>query len=161
MVKTIRINKDQSIELNSSMGWLYSYREQFGHDILPDLMPMIESLLGLSVKVMQKTDGAKGVIDAIDDEVLTDFVISISGAETLTLLSIIWAMAKNANPAIAAPEEYFDQFETFPLDKVVPAAARMILDSSVSSKNAKRLLTILKGIQSRSTRSPSQESIEG
>lgn len=36
------------VELNSSMGWFLIYREQFGHDILPDLMPAIDAVFGLA-----------------------------------------------------------------------------------------------------------------
>ena len=162
MIKKININKGQSIELSSSLGWLIIYREQFGHDILPDLMPLIESGLTTAVKVMQNSKGNKevkevDVLENIDDEILTDVFISLSGMEFTTVLNIIWAMAKKADDSIERPEDFYDRFETLPLDTIMPVVVKMIVNSMVSSKNAKRLLMMLKDLkQSTSMKSSSQ-----
>ncbi len=160
MIKKVTIAKGQSIELSSSLGWLIIYREQFGHDILPDLMPLIESGLTASIKLLQGGD-AGNLLENIDDEILTDAFINLSGLEFTTIIQVIWAMAKKADPGIEGPEDYFDQFERFPLDLVIPAAVKMIVDSMVSSKNAKRLWMILENQrQSLSMNSSSQASTE-
>lgn len=168
MIKSIRINKDQSVELNGSAGWFLLYREYFGHDILPDIMPIIESGLTMAVNLLQgvgiKNDGTveastKKIVESIDDSVMTDLFINLSGLEASTILQIIWAMAKNANDNIPALREWINQFDVFPLDQIVPKAVRLVLDSTVSAKNAKRLLT-LKNLTAglRSTKFSSQES---
>lgn len=158
MKKRIKINKSQSIELNSSLGWLYRYREQFGHDILPDLMPALESMLGLAAKAFTGGDYR----NILDDDNLAEFMITVSGMETTTLLGVVWALAKNADDDLDDPETFFNSFDAFPIDTVIPEAFRMIANSSISSKNVKRLLTrIAQAKASLSTGSPSQESTEG
>lgn len=162
MIKTIKINKDQSIELNSSMGWLLVYRENFGHDILPDVMPIIESGLSMAIELLQGStvninkDGAEidanEIINNIDSGILSSFFINLSGLETTSIMQIVWAMAKNANDDIPNMIEYYNGFDNFPLDVIMPKVVRAIIDSTVSSKNAKRLLTILK--LKAATRSP-------
>ena len=160
MIKKVNISKGQSIELSSSLGWLLIYREQFGRDILPDIMPLIESGLTAAIKVLQNGK-TENLIDNFDDDILTDIFINLSGIEFTTVLNIIWAMAKKANHDIDAPEDYFDQFETIPLDVIIPVVVKMIINSMVSSKNAKRLLMMVKSqSQSISMKSSSQASTE-
>lgn len=144
MIKAIKINKEQSVTLNGAAGWFLIYREQFGHDILPDLMPMLEGVITAGISLLNNADGGKITVESFDNDVLMDFFMNISGLEATTILQIIWAMAKKADDDIAPPEIWFDQFETFPLDVVAPKVFRLILDSSVSSKNVKRLMNVLK-----------------
>lgn len=146
MIKQIKIDKDHSVTLNSAAGWFFVYREQFSHDILPDILPAIEGVLSASIKVIQNMDGVnvKDIAGAIDDSILTDFFINLSGFEFTTVLQIFWAMAKTADDDIAPPEIYFSQFDTFPLDTILPKVFKMVLESSVSTKNAKRLSASLK-----------------
>ena len=54
--------------------------------------------------------------------------------------NIFWSMAYNKDNSIPAPEEYINSFEKFPVDEVVPELLKAIIESSVSSKNAQRLL---------------------
>lgn len=147
MIKRIEF-EDHSIELNSSVGWLFVYRTQFGHDILPDIMPVIESLLGIAAEVLGKTRkkevDLRDVLKAFDSNMLSEIFVTMAGMEVLTILNIVWAMAKKANPKIDGPEKFFDQFEIFPLDVIIPEVLRMVIESSVSSKNAQSLLTTLK-----------------
>lgn len=162
MIKTIKISKEQSVTLNSAAGWFFAYREQFGHDILPDLMPMIEGVLNVAVNVLQNAEDKSNIVDAIDDGVLTDFFYSVSSLEYVTVMQIVWAMAKNADDDIEPPEVWFNQFDVFPFDAVLPKAFKMIIDASVSSKNARRLLNLLKTkAGSISNSSSSQASREG
>lgn len=170
MIKTIRINKEQSVELNGSAGWFLIYREYFGHDILPDIMPILESGLTMAVNLLQgvgiKNDGTveastRQIVESIDDSVLTDLFINLSGLETVTVMQIVWAMAKNADEDIPNLKAWLNQFDCFPLDEILPKTVRLIIDSTVSAKNAKRLLKVKKltaGL--RLSVSSSQESTE-
>lgn len=165
MIKTITIG-DQSVELNSSAGWLYVYKERFGHDILPDLMPVIESVLEMSVRILGNIEGDEidiaNVIGSLDSDILSDIIINLAGAEVTTLLNIFWALAKKADKTIEGPEDFFDRFEVFPFDEIVPDVFRMIVESSISSKNAKSLLGSLEALKlSRSTNLQSQAPTEG
>ena len=136
------------VELNSSAGWLYVYRNQFGRDILPDIMPMIESLLTLAIDFMKHSEDGEitfeKLIEFADDDKLDDIYARLSGMETVTLLGIFWVLAKNADRSIGQPEEYFNEFEILPLDEIIPAVFRLIIESSISSKNSQSLLNSLK-----------------
>lgn len=164
MIREIRI-EDRTVEINSSAGWLYEYRNRFGHDILPDIMPIIESVLAAGVSLLQESGGEvneKTIMDAMNNDALVDAFIKVSGMETLTIFNIFWAMAANADDKIPGPKEFFNQFERFPLDVAVPALFYTIIDSSISSKNVERLLKKLKELSpSDWTQSRSQESKEG
>ena len=153
------------MEINSSVGWLYAYRNRFGHDILPDLMPLVESILAAMASILEESKGninADTIRDAFNNDALIDAFIKIAGMELLTVYNILWAMAYNADRSIPAPDEYFNRFEKLPIDIIVPELLYAVVDSSVSSKNAERLLGRLKkAIPSDSTLSPSQESTEG
>ena len=154
MIKRVELDGGHSIELSGSVGWLIVYRSNFGRDILPDIMPLLESFLSMSIEVLQKSKKKKNneidvreLITALDGDMLTDIFINLSGMETITLLQIVWAMAKKANRDIPNFDDFFDEFETFPLDVVIPEAIKLIIESSVSSKNAKSLLTTLSGLK--------------
>lgn len=153
MIKSIKINANQSIELNSSMGWFLVYRETFGHDILPDIMPLLESGLTMAVNLLQgiginkdnSVDVTTGkIISTIDDNLINDLFINLSGLELTTVLQIVWAMAKNADDGLPPLREWLNQFDVFPLDVIAPKVIRLILESTASAKNAKRLLQIKK-----------------
>ena len=163
MIKTIKINKNQSVTLNSAAGWFFVYRNQFQKDILPDILPAIEAILAGSLSLLKEI-GVKDnyevndLVQGVDDSVLTDFFVNASGFEITTILQIVWAMAKCNDDSIEQPEAWFGKFETFPLDKVVPAVVKMIIESSTSAKNAKRLSNLVKvATGSLSNRSRSEE----
>lgn len=146
MIKTIML-EDHPVEVNSSMGWLFAYRNRFGHDILPDLMPIIESVLQAISSVLEESQGEmneKTIAQAMNNDALVDAFIKMAGMEIVTVFNIFWAMAYNADKKIEAPEEYFNRFDCFPVDVVVPELFTAIVESSVSSKNAERLLQSIK-----------------
>ena len=142
MKKTVQFD-GQQVEVDTSAGWFYEYLEQFGHDIMPDIMPIIESVMLAAVDVLQESGGTfteKDIMKALDSDALVDAFIKLSGMQYLTILNIFWAMAKNYNAGIPEPKKFYKQLGAFPADTMIPALLRMIIDSSVSSKNAKSLL---------------------
>ena len=160
----------RSVELNSSAGWLYIYRSNFGRDILPDIMPMLQGLLTLVIDFMKQSESGTITVDNLiefaDEETIDNLAITFSGLETVTILNIFWSMVKNADPKTPDPVEFFSDFECLALDQMLPAMFELIVQSSVSSKNSMSLLTQMNGIRSkvslsRSTDLPSQESTEG
>lgn len=149
MIRTINI-EGQKADINSSAGWLYVYRNQFGHDILPDLMPVIESVIGAIASVLEESGGVfneKTLAKAMNNDALVDAFIKMAGMQVLTIFNIFWAMAKNADGTIPGPEDYFNSFDRFPVDEIVPELFYAIVDSSVSSKNATRLLQRIKNVK--------------
>lgn len=168
MIKTITIDS-RNVEINTSAGWLYLYRNRFGHDILPDILPLIESIFAAVAAVLEDLEGeltTKAVMESISNDTMVDAFVKVSGMETITVLNVLWAMAKNADPGTPDPVSFFNTFERFPVDEVVPVLFNAIVDSSVSSKNAERLLQTIrtmreKATESTSTFSPLQGSIAG
>ena len=143
MIKEINISENQKIKLNASLGWVLRYRAQFGHDILPDLLPMLESALVLVGGAMDES-GELEWRKLLDFDTVSSAMISFAGAEFTTALNIIWAMAKNADDSIPAPFEWTNQFENFPLDKIVPEVLDAVINTVVSEKNRKRLGKLVK-----------------
>lgn len=148
MVKTIQIG-DRSVEINTSAGWFYEYRENFGHDILPDIMPILESVLNATASILNESGGKfneKEILKAMNNDYLVDAFIKMAGMEITTLYNIFWALAKNADRKIEQPKAYFNGFEVFPIDEILPVMFSAIVDSSVSSKNVKSLLEKIREI---------------
>ena len=80
MKKEIKIG-DKTVELNSSAGWFYDYQEQFGHDIMPDLMPLLEGLLGTLAELQES-----GQDIALTDEIAGKMVkVEITESKTFSL----------------------------------------------------------------------------
>ena len=69
-------------------------------------------------------------------------ITELAGLELVDLVNIIWALAKAADDTIDPPEVWVRQFDTFPLDVILPAAVGLVLDSSISTKNLKTLQDI-------------------
>lgn len=170
MIRTLVLD-NQPVELDSSMGWLYTYQRQFGHDILPDIMPLIESVvagLGDMLDAVASSDGMKDLsaeeaLGLMNSDNIVDMFIKLSGMELTTILNILWAMVKNGDPKTPDPQTFANSFDRMPLiDELAPALLYIILDSSASSKNAESLLAKLeKAMPSISTLLPSPESTEG
>lgn len=125
MIKTIKIS-NRDVSFDASLSWAFVYKNQFGADPLKVIMPALISMydgsedgkIGFNAEMLEK------VADKID---LTSF------------LQILWAMAKNADKDIPEPEEWFGQFETFPMDEVLMGVAPMLAKSCISLKNFQAL----------------------
>ena len=168
MRRTISI-ENHSIEIDTSMGWLFVYKSTFGRDVLPDLMPLVEAALaglaeifGSKVVREDHTIDPEKVMELMDADALVDMLVKMAGMELTTVLQIFWAMAKNARRDLPAAEIFYAGLERFPMDEIIPGLFYAIVDSSVSSKNASSLLAKLRErIPSLSMWSQSQESTEG
>ena len=153
----------QPVELNSSAGWLFVYREQFGHDILPDLLPLLEAALDAIINSLQGVEDTTELdtgklLQSLDEDTIQRILISLSGLEVTTLLNIVWSLAKNADDDIDAPRKWINSFDNFPLDVITPQVFTLIVESSISSKKAKALLAKTKKKKSTSTDSSSPDS---
>lgn len=165
--KQISINKEKTIMMDSSVGWLLIYRENFGRDILPDILPIMSA----AIDMIAGGINAEGEItfesfmNNLDDEAVTNAMIQLSGLEVTTVLNIVWALAKNYakknNQELEPVETWVDQFDEFPLDVIVPAAFKLIARTMVSSKNLKSLSMKMQKKQSQLTPLSLVESAEG
>ena len=146
METTIKIG-DQDVRLNNRAGWTITYRDQFGRDIVPTLMPLLAGGLDLIsglIRETGKTDDIRvGDILAITDgDTLMNAFIHLSGFEFVEILNRTWAMAKEADDSIPDPKTWIRQFETFPVDVIVPEVVSLVFKGMMSSKNLERLREI-------------------
>ena len=166
MEKIIKIGK-QEVRLNNNVAWTMEYRDQFGKDIVPAIMPLIASMIeGVSTVISESGNEitTKTLAEAVQGRAL-EVMLPMFQAEFVDLIiNVTWAMAKAADESIEPPKRWVRQFDSFPLDIVGPAVFDMVLKGFVSSKNLKRLKGIgdsLKKLQpSTSTQSSSQDSNE-
>ena len=140
------------------------YRDQFGQDIIPTLMPALAALLDVLSGIVRATGKTSGIevddlVAVLDGDSLTDAVIHIGGLEFTDLIKITWAMAKSVDDNLPEPKVWVKDFEVFPVDEVVPAVFDLALTGVMSSKNWNRLTSLKKKIQPlKSTLSSSQGS---
>lgn len=170
MIRTLMLN-DHPIELDSSLGWLYIYQRQFGHDVLPDIMPLAEAVIAglgdvltaVKEQAGEKTMAVDDALKLMNSDSIVDMFIKLAGMELTTLLNIFWAMVRNKDPNLPDPQKFVNSFDRLPLvDELAPALFYIIIDSSTSSKNAVSLLArIEKAMPSILTLLPSPESTEG
>ena len=167
MEKTIKLG-DKSVRLNNNISWAIVYRDQFGRDIIPTLMPLLASALDVISGIINET-GKTDEIDLTDlakladGDTLINAAIHLGGFELTDLICITWALAKCADENIPAPREWVAQFDEFPIDVIAPEVFSLIFKGVVSSKNLKRLEDLKKRIQPKSTsiQSSSPDSNEG
>lgn len=149
MEKKIKLDSKTSITLNNNVGWMFLYKDQFGRDIVPTLVPVLNAGIDLVFGVYKETGGkiSKDSIMNIDTDALTDAIYSAASIEAVDLLNIVWALAKNADEEIPEPREWFKQFEAFPVDVIAPAVFELIFKAMVSTKNLKRLQSLKESLQ--------------
>lgn len=151
MESTITIG-DKEVRVNNRAGWTITYRDQFGHDIVPTLMPLfaggLDIISGL-IKETGKTEnvGIEDILAVTDGDALINAFIHLSGFEFVEILNITWAMAKEADDSIADPRTWIREFETFPVDVVVPEVIKLAFKGMCSSKNLERLREITESLK--------------
>lgn len=142
MIKTIKINKESSLTISNNLSWAMAYKDQFGHDIVPDIMPLISAL----TKLMSEMIG-KDIADAIkniDPDTLNDALVELCALQFVDFINLVWAMAKANDDNIDPPEVWIRQFDEFPVDVIGPAVFELLTKGLISSKNLKSLRTIPK-----------------
>lgn len=141
MEKIIKIGK-QEVRLNNNVAWTMEYRDQFGKDIVPVVMPLLASMIeGVSAIAADAGEeiNIKTIAEAVQGRAV-EVLLPMFQAEFVDLIvNVTWAMAKAADETIEPPKRWVRQFEEFPLDIVGPAVFDMVLKGFVSSKNLKRL----------------------
>lgn len=153
MEKKIKLDSKTSITVNNNVGWLFVYKDQFGRDIVPTLIPILNAGIDL-VFGLYKELGGKVSMEAlanIDTDAITEALYNAAGLEAVDLVNIVWALAKNADESIPEPREWVKRFDTFPVDVIAPAVFDIVFKSMVSTKNLKRLQSLRESLQPTST----------
>lgn len=151
MEQTINIG-GKDVKLNNNIGWALNYRDQFGQDIIPAIMPMLSGALDILGGIIDETDKSgeieiSDLLKVIQSDSMTDAVVHLSAVELVDLINITWALAKTADDSIPEPRLWVKDFEDFPVDVVAPAVFNLVASGVVSTKNLERLKIRAKEIQ--------------
>ena len=167
MEKVIKIG-GVDVKLSNNMAWTLEYKEQFNKDILPVIMPLINTVIEGLASFISETGGgevnAVKIADAIEGRAAEVLLPLYTAEFTELVIGVTWAMAKAADDSIDPPAQWIRQFETFPVDVIIPTVYGMALRGLVSSKNLKRLRSIMPSLTTpqplRQTKSSSLQSNE-
>lgn len=144
MIKNIKIgNKD--IKLDNCLEWTFVYRDQFGKDIIPTLMPAMAAATDVMSGLIAETGKTKDVtvsdlLEIVDGDYLINAVMHLGGLELMDLIELTWCLAKVADDSIPEPRAWARSLgDNFPVDEVAPVVIEMIFKSSASSKLKRRV----------------------
>lgn len=151
MEKTVQIG-NKEVHLSNNIGWAIDYRDQFGQDIIPTLLPMVAAALDLIKGLLEEVEDTnnlewRDILRLIDGDTLFDALIHLGGLEFKDFINITWAMAKCADDSIPEPRTWVKEFEVFPIDELAPTVFDLIFKGVVSSKNLTRLKDVKKSLQ--------------
>lgn len=115
MEKTITID-GKEIKFKTNGATPLRYKAQFQKDYFKEILKLssLEKLAGKEKSEIDYND-----LDALDFEVF---------------YNIAWIMAKTADPTIAEPVEWLEQFEEFPMADIIPELQDLMLASFQTSK---------------------------
>ena len=151
MRQTITIG-DKSLTLDNNLGWALAYRDQFGRDVIPAIMPLVAGALDIAGGLLEETGKTKDVtikdvLGILDGDRFMDAIVHLGSVEITDFINIVWALAKCADDDIPEPRTWIRQFDTFPMDVVAPAVFSLIAKGMISGKNLERLQAIKGSLQ--------------
>ena len=152
MIKTLKIG-NKEVHLTNNVGWALVYRDQFRHDIISTLTPMLAVALDLSSGFLQtvgtgkKEVTAEDILEVLDGETFINALSHFAGLEFVDLINITWAMAKAYDDSLPEPRVWVKDFDEFPVDEIAPEVAKLVFTGLVSTKNLKRLMNLLKSVK--------------
>lgn len=151
MEKTIKIDKDTSLRLTNNVGWCMIYKDQFGRDIVPMIIPVLNAGIDLTVEISKIVNDtgvdAMEIMKRLDSDTIRDALFDAAGLEFVDFINVIWSMAKAADENIEEPREWVKQFNSFPLDVILPQVFTMVTQGMLSTKNWKRLQAAIKSLK--------------
>lgn len=117
-MKTVKIG-EKDINLRATPLGLFYYKQEFGTDLMGDLMKMCMGLVGTGLLELSDSINDKGEIDItkIDLDKINPETIAL-GLDTVMFLKLIWTMAKTAEgPGKSFPgfEKWLDTLDGFNL----------------------------------------------
>lgn len=156
MEKIITIG-DKEVKLSNNVAWTMEYRDQFNKDVLEAIMPIVTTMVETVTTIINEA-GTGGEIDikaiasALDGKAFDITLPLTQLGFTDSVINVVWAMAKAADPTIEPPRQWVRQFDTFPLDEIVPKVGEMVLSGFTSSKNLDRLREMMQGLRPQPTK---------
>lgn len=150
MIKTVKFGKNQ-ILMDNNVGWTMVYRDQFGQDIIPSLMPLLAGVVEMVSGIIETAGDKKEfsmetIAELSESGKLEEAIIKAASAEFVDFINITWALAKNADDSIPEPREWVKQFDEFPVDVIGPEVFKLVFKGMVSSKNLKRMDAMIKSV---------------
>ena len=165
MEKTINIG-NKEVRLNNNISWVIIYKDQFGHDIVPALTPMVAAVADFISGFLNEVGAEKkevtwiDVMQVLDGDTLIDMIAHLSALELVDLINITWSMAKAADISIQEPRIWLQQFDEFPLDEIAPEIAKLAVKGLVSKKNVIRLRNLMKQAKAIQPSTQTQSSLQ-
>ena len=145
MEKIINI-EGVDLKLNNQVAWTMEYKDQFGKDIVPVLIPLVSAMVEGLASVISETGTtnltAKQISEAFQGRSMEILLPMFQVEFVDIIINVTWALAKCADETIPEPKRWIRQFETFPLDVIVPEVYEIVMQGFVSSKNWERLKDI-------------------
>lgn len=156
MEKTIMLG-DKELRLSNNIGWAITFRDQFGRDIIPVLMPGLRGGMNIVAGIMEEAEDLNHVTSSdmariLESESMTEAMIYLSGLEFVDFLNITWAMAKEVDPDIPEPHAWIKQFDEFPMEILGPAVLELLIRGVSSSKNWERLQKMMADLKEEAAR---------
>ena len=131
-IKWMDGEEEHALVLDNTFTWMVYYKEAFGRDIVPDLAPILNSVIKAFFAVFSAVDVDKvvkiatskqknkteadrtsaimnEVVQKVDPDDITGVIIEATAIESVTFLQIMWALAKCADDSI---DEFFEWTKT-------------------------------------------------
>lgn len=131
-IKWMDGEEERALVLDNTFTWMVYYKEAFGRDIVPDLAPILNSVIKAFFAVFSAVDVDKvvkiatskqknkteadrtsaimnEVLQKVDPDDITGVIIEATAIESVTFLQIMWALAKCADDSI---DEFFEWTKT-------------------------------------------------
>lgn len=144
MIKTIKIDKDTNLVLSNNLSWATTYKNQFGHDIVPDVMPIISAIANLIGELFEnRNEDVIEMMKNIDMDVLKDALLELCGIQFVDFIHLVWALAKANDEDTEDPDRWVRKFDYFPIDIIAPSVYELLSKGLVSSKNLKSLRNLV------------------
>ena len=149
MIKTIQLKEEKELTLSNNLAWAMIYKDQFGHDILPDIMPIFSALTKMLNEISKVSGQDIGeALKLIDNDALQDAMIEMCALQFTDFINLTWALAKANDNTIDPPYQWASQFDEFPMDILLPAVIELLAKGLVSSKNLTSLRKMTKAKKS-------------
>ena len=150
MEKIINI-EGVDLKLNNQVAWTMEYKDQFGRDIVPVIMPMVSAIVEGLASVISESEtkeiSAKQISEAFQGRSMEILLPMFQVEFVDIIINVTWALAKCADENIAEPKKWIRQFDSFPLDIIVPEVNQLVMQGFVSSKNWARLKEMSEKLQ--------------
>lgn len=150
MEKIINI-EGVDLKLNNQVAWTMEYKDQFGRDIVPVIMPMVSAIVEGLASVISESEtkeiSAKQISEAFQGRSMEILLPMFQVEFVDIIINVTWALAKCADETIPEPKKWIRQFDSFPLDIIVPEVYQLVMQGFVSSKNWARLKEMSEKLQ--------------